>query len=162
MWCMACTCRWGPEQLPDVWGDNQWLAHSPEGVCRCCPDCNRLGPPLPCLSKAWPAAESSLGQARVGDQVTERLKKVQWNNSYPIFFLLIWSLCYFLRSPLKNYFGKYILTQHWWIVYIVSRSFYLFLLIIIHYSHLMWQICFQFVCIHSMYTFHKANLIFFN
>lgn len=98
---MADTCRWGPEQLPDVWGGNQWLSHSPAVVCRCCPDCNRPGPPLPCPSKAWPAAESSWGQNRRGGRRSRNV----WGGCRRM--MVIWSFlyslcCYFPRTSLSR------------------------------------------------------------
>lgn len=89
------TCRWGPEQWPDVWGGNQWLFHSPEAKCRCCPDCNRLEPPLPYPSKAWPAAESSWGRNRRGGE--RRSKNVLGGGRKMIVICLF--LCSILQGP---------------------------------------------------------------
>lgn len=85
---IADTCRWGPGRWPDVWGGNQWLYHSPVAVCRCCPGCNRPGPPLLCPSKAWPAAEFSWGQKqrRRRKKVKECLGWVQENDGYLLSF----------------------------------------------------------------------------
>lgn len=91
---MAHTCHWGPEQWPDVWGGNQWLSHSPAVVCRCCPDCNRPGPPLLCPSEAWPAAESSWGRNRRGGR---RSKNVEGGSRSMIV------ICYFLLFLCCNF-----------------------------------------------------------